>query len=463
MKFTDKSIAALRPKRERYEVWHGDGFGMRVTPRGIKSWVWMYRFEDRARRMTLGSYPAMSLADANIAWGNAKKALRDGIDPGVANVEKKRQERIAETVSDLADDYLRLWAKPRKRSAGEDERILKKDILPVWGGKKANAITRRDVVALLDGVVNRGAPIQANRTLAAIRKMFSWAVSRDIVPANPCANVGAPSEENRRDRVLSTAEICELWKGFESPDLKMSRQIALALKLQLATAQRKGEVIAAEWAEFDVTEGSIWTIPAAKAKNGMQHRVPLSPLAISLLNEIRQAERNRVDSINNRRARAGLTADIQPSRWLFPSPRGNSPITGPAVDQAFRKNLATLGLTDVTPHDLRRTAASHMTSMGIYRLVVGKILNHAEPSVTAVYDRYGYDVEKKLALDTWGSRLSAIIAGKDGSSPGPTDQSARRSAILSGEFSLSSAPSDSLYDAGLAIQRFIADSRQPRQ
>jgi integrase len=444
MKLTDKSIAALRCKTKRYEVWDGDGFGMRVTPRGIKSWVWMYRFEDRARRMTLGSYPAMSLADANIALGNAKKALRDGTDPGAANVEKNRQERIAESVSDLVDDYLRLWAQPRKRSAGEDERILKKDVVPVWGRKKAKAIVRRDVVALLDGIVSRGAPIQANRTLAAIRKMFSWAVSRDIVSANPCANVGAPSEENRRDRVLSAAEVCELWKGLESPDLKMSRQVALALKLQLATAQRKGEVIAAEWAEFDVTEGNVWTIPAAKAKNRMPHRVPLSPLAISLLKEIRQAERDRVDGINKRRTRAGLPADVQPSRWLFPSPHEKSPITGPAVDHAFRKNLATLGLTDATPHDLRRTAASHMTSMGIYRLVVGKILNHAEPNVTAVYDRYGYDVEKKLALDTWGSRLGAIIAGKDGSSPGPTDQSARRSATLSGGSPRSAAPSRSL-------------------
>jgi len=176
----------------------------------------------------------------------------------------------------------------------------------------------------------------------------------------------------------------------------------------------------------------------------MPHRVPLSPLAISLLKEIRQAERDRVDGINKRRTRAGLPADVQPSRWLFPSPHEKSPITGPAVDHAFRKNLATLGLTDATPHDLRRTAASHMTSMGIYRLVVGKILNHAEPNVTAVYDRYGYDVEKKLALDTWGSRLGAIIAGKDGSSPGPTDQSARRSATLSGGSPRSAAPSRSL-------------------
>jgi integrase len=280
MKFTDKSIAALRPKANRYEVWDGDGFGLRVTPRGVKSWVWVYRFENRPRRMTLGTYPKMSLSDAGLALSNARKALELGTDPGAAKVQENRQERIAETVSDLSEDYLRIWAMPRKRSAAEDKRILDKDVVPLWGNRKAKNITRRDVVSLLDDIVSRGAPIQANRTLAVIRKMFAWAVSRDIVPSNPCSDVGTPAEEKRRDRVLSAEEVYSFWHGLAVEELKMSAQTALALKFQLATAQRKGEVIAAEWSEFDTDGDKIWTIPGDKAKNGMPHRVPLSPLAL---------------------------------------------------------------------------------------------------------------------------------------------------------------------------------------
>jgi integrase len=104
--------------------------------------------------------------------------------------------------------------------------------------------------------------------------------------------------------------------------------------------------------------------------------------------------------------------DRQQSRWLFRSPRQEGPITGAAVDHAMRHNREALGTGDATPHDLRRTAASHMTSIGISRLVMSKILNHAEPGVTAVYDRHSYDREKRAALDTWGSRIEEIIGAR---------------------------------------------------
>jgi integrase len=178
------------------------------------------------------------------------------------------------------------WARPRKRSAAEDERILRKDVIPAWGRRKANDIARKDVIALLDRIIDRGSPVAANRTLAVVRRMFGWAPSRDIIPANPCSAVKAPGKETRRDRVLSADEIAALWRSLDDPATPISRPIRLALKLQLTTAQRKGEVIDAEWSEFDITEG-VWTIPAANAKNGMPHRVPLSALALAVLDEVR--------------------------------------------------------------------------------------------------------------------------------------------------------------------------------
>ncbi|MDH3476177.1 MAG: tyrosine-type recombinase/integrase [Rhodospirillales bacterium] len=388
MKFTDKAIAALKPKAERYEVWEGNGFGCRISRRGVKSWIWLYRFQGKPRRMTFGSYPTMGLATARVRLAEVQETLTKGQDPGATLVVARQADRAAETVAELASDYLEKHARAHKRSAAEDERILAKDIVPAWGRRKAKEIRRRDVIALLDRIVERGAPIQANRTLAVVRKMFNWAISRDLVESNPCHLVGAPGKETRRDRVLSAAEIARLWHGLD--EAGMSEEVRLALRLQLVTGQRRGEVVGAEWSEID-RENGIWTIPREKSKNGMSHRVPLSPLALELL-----------DSIE---------AKAEGSRWLFPSPRGDKPMTGRALNHALGRSLGQLGLGNITPHDLRRTAASHMTSMGISRLTVAKILNHAEAGVTAVYDRHSYDQAKQVALAAWGSRLSEILTG----------------------------------------------------
>jgi len=136
-----------------------------------------------------------------------------------------------------------------------------------------------------------------------------------------------------------------------------------------------------------------WTIPPEKAKNKMAHRVPLSPLALELF----QAAKN-------------IAGD---SLWIFPSPQTDKHITPEAVDHALRRpGLEHLGFT-FWVHDLRRSAASHMTGMGISRLVVGKLLNHAERGVTSTYDRHSYDKEKRQALETWGRKLEAIIEGTE--------------------------------------------------
>ena len=406
MRFTDRSIAALKLKAERYEVWEDGrtGLGVRVSPAGRKSWIYMYRFEGKARRMTLGTYPVLGLANARVKHAQAKETLEKGDDPGALHVETRRAERQAETVNDLVDEYLEKWARPRKRSAGEDERILRKDVLPAWGMRKAKDIRRRDVILLLDGIVERGAPIGANRTLGVIRCMFNFAVARDLLDATPVAMVKAPAKENRRDRVLSADEIRTLWHGLGSA--AMSPAIKIVLKLQLVTAQRKGEIIGAAFSELDLKE-KAWTIPAARAKNGVTHKVPLSPLALGLIEEAK--------SLANE------------SGWLFPSPRGDGHTDPKAVNHALWRacmppekrpkaarysRAPAIGLTNIVPHDLRRTAASGMTALGINRLVVSKILNHVETSVTAIYDRHGYDAEKRHALEAWAAHLEEILSSE---------------------------------------------------
>lgn len=393
MAFTDVRIRNLKPKKERYYVWE-DGktnLGVRVAPSGRKTFAYSYRFEGRTRRMFLGQYPRIRLANARRMVAEAQEKLIKGVDPGAESIKKKKAERDAETVVDLAEEYLEKWARPRKRTSHEDERALRVDVLPLWGKRKAKDITRRDVIKLLDGIVDRGSPIQANRTLTIIRKMFNFAVGRDILDASPCVQIPRPSPENTRDRVLNENELKAFWNNL--PKAKMGEGTRLALKFQLLTATRKGEIVRAEWSEIDLHK-KLLTIPAKKSKNKRANTVPLSPQAIDILKRIKKLSDN--------------------SPWLFPSPRGKEiPVTTRSVSRAVKNNLDAFEIDPWVPHDLRRTAASHMTAMGIPRLHVSKVLNHTEGGVTAIYDRHSYDKEKRQALEAWGRKLESIVTGED--------------------------------------------------
>ncbi len=390
MRFTHRGIQKLRPRAERYIIWkqNGDGLGIRVSSAGRKTFIFMYRFNGRPRMMTLGVYgqgpSRLSLADAHEKHAQARKLLERGIDPGEKAVEANQAAQRAATVADLVVAYLEKHAKPKKRSWREDERILNKDVVPRWGRRKARDITRRDVIALLDDIVDRGAPIQANHTFAVIRRMFRFGVAKDLIPDTPCVGIEAPAKSHQRDRVLSEEEIRTFWSHLD--EARVTKETRLALKLMLITAQRKSELLSAEWVHFDL-EGRWWTIPAENAKNGLPHRVPLSNEAMAILEELRPNSGG--------------------SRWLFPS-RADQPLTGSGLANAIRTVFRNK-IDNFTPHDLRRTAASCMTSGGISRLVVGKVLNHAERGVTAVYDRHSYDPEKRQALEAWDRKLEAIL------------------------------------------------------
>ena len=388
--FTDKMVKALKPKDYIYDKREKNGFAIRVFPSGEKSWAFLYTYGGRKRRMTLGDYKITTLAEARIKHHDAYKLLKtENKDPAQIQAQEKADNRDSFTVMTLIEEYIEKWAKPRKRSWDEDKRILNRDIEPGWGKRKAKDITKRDVVLLLEDIVKRGAPIAANRTFACIRRMFNFAIERDILPSSPCLTIKAPSKENQRDRCLSVDEIKAFWRGLD--DAPMSEATKLALKLQLVTAQRKGEILGAEWEEVNLETG-WWTIPDTKAKNGVAHRVALSELAIELFQQARKLNRK--------------------SRWVFPSESGNHPMRGESIGRAVRRSDARFEKSKIkhfTPHDLRRTAATHMTEMGISRLVVSKILNHVDSNITGIYDRHSYDTEKRNALEAWGTRLRQHI------------------------------------------------------
>lgn len=392
MKFTALTIKQLVPEEKRYLVYEdgGKGFAARVTPKGTVSYVLVYRFEKKLHYLTLGKTNEISLKDARVRADVARRQLEQGINPAVAKQLEKIKNLSDPTIEQLAEEYIEKWAKPRKRSWKEDQRILRSDILPLWRKRKSSSIVRREVVLLLESIVERGAPIAANRTLALVRRMFNFAIERDILEHSPCTKVKAPGKENRKDRVLSEQEINLFWGNIHNTP--MSNPLKILLKLMLITAQRKGELVTAKWSDFDLKQ-RWWTIPSENAKNRQSHRIYLSDLALELLADLE-----------------GLTPKTQ---WLFPSPRLDRHITPESVTRGLNRSKEIFAdIKPFTAHDLRRTAASHMTSMGISRVTVSKILNHADSGVTAVYDRHSYDNEKKHALCAWANYLTNNMTTK---------------------------------------------------
>ncbi len=382
-----RAVEGLKPSSKRVDYFDKDlpGFHVRVTPSGVKTFSVMYRHGGRLRRMTIGTYPPLTLADARDAAREALRKAAKGEDPAA---EKKRK-REAETFSELADEFIERYAKAKKKSWREDERILRIHFLPTLRHIKATEVHRADVRAIVEKMAEE-TPVQANRALAVIRKLYNWAIEKDIVENNPCFRISAPGDEHQRDRILSSDEIKKLWKALDADDT----QLAASMKLRLITAQRGGEVASMKWDDIDFAS-RWWTIPAEKSKNGLSHRVWLSNSAIQILRDL---SRKRDESDR-----------LKLSAFVFPNPRDGSQHMR-ELQKAIQRVRSASGIEDFNGHDLRRTAASMMASMGVPRLVIQKILNHVETGITSVYDRHSYDAEKKDALDKWAKHLTHIVS-----------------------------------------------------
>ncbi len=364
--FTVRKIDSLKPSASgQIDYWDKalPGFGVRLSPGGRKSFIVMYRAGGRKRRFTIGTHPPMSVAVARMEAKAILVEAQKGGDPAA----EKATDRKAETFAQLAERYVENYAKEKKKSWRTDENALRRDVIPSFGNRRVREITRRDIRALLAGIKDRGAPIQANRTFEIVRRLFNWAVEEDYLTDSPCKGVKKPAGENQRDRVLREAEIRKVWKAFNTEP----PATAAVFKLRLITAQRGGEVMSMRWRDIDFDSG-WWTIPGKFAKNGLSHRVPLSGMAFDLLK--------------------GLRGESANPRWVFP----NNSVSGhlEAVVHAAMRIRERCKVADFVPHDLRRTAASYMTSMGVPRLAVKKVLNHMDRDVTATYDRHSYDPEK---------------------------------------------------------------------
>jgi integrase len=388
---TKRFVDSLKPPESGYKLEWDDklkGFGVKVTARGVITFFIFYRNERmQQRRITIGRYGVLSADDArDEAKGKLYEATH-GKDPA----EDRKHKRSEATFSSLADEYTKRHAS-QKRSGHEDIRIINRDLLKPWGNLPAKEIRRRDVIRLVDEIKDRGAPIMANRTLAVIRRVYNFGISRDLVDVNPTVLVRRPGKEQRRERALKADEVKRLWERLDSM-LGVGAHVKAGLQLILITGQRSGEILNMEWSELDF-ESATWEIPSTKTKNAQPHRVPLSPMALKILDNLPKH-----------------------GNHVFPSRIGSGfdesrPMKTNALALAIRRNRKLLGLEEFTPHDLRRTCASFLGSLGVEQSLIGRILNHTERGVTSIYNRYAYEKEKRRALMMWAGKLEEIVTGK---------------------------------------------------
>ena len=438
-KFTDLLVKNLKPRDKEYIVREKGGFGVRVMPSGRKVFFFMYRVDGIRRFLNLGTYKdanfpnGVKLVDAHAEFEAElskvkllKAGRAEGVDPVLVKLSKKaeREEiREASTVDDLIKDYIKKHAEKFKRSWKEDERLLMKDASPAWGKRKAADINKRDVVLLLEKIVERGSPGTANSVFRCIRKMFNWAVERDILEHSPCEGVKMPAPINTGVRTLSEAEIKALWANLDGASV--SDEINRAIKLIFVTAQRPGEVIGMSTDEID-KDGRWWTIPAERSKNKKAHRVYLTDSALELIGALTVADKKTGKDI--------------PKGFIFacPDDKKIQPISEKSLSKAIRRNIAwpvlhkgkpifgadgkpvtenRLGVEHFTPHDGRRTAATFMSKLGFKDEIIDAILNHTKQGIIKTYNQNKYDAEKQQALESWGRRLNSIISGKEGNVP----------------------------------------------
>jgi integrase len=377
-RLTDKSIRGLKaPASGNVDYWDElmPGLAIRVGHGGTKSFFVGTRVKGRYRRITLKpSFPNLELATAR---SKAREIIADaqgGIGP---ELRKKRSEKG--TFGAVADAFMQDYVRKKNlRTAGEYQRKINTDLLE-WHDRQITDIRRGDIKELLREKA-RGAPTSANRLKSLISKIFAWALKEEIIEASPAMKLDPPGgDENERERNLAADEIKTAWEAFD----KIGYPWGPLWKMLLVTGQRRGEVAGMKWAEVDA-EG--WKLPGERAKKGKGHLVPLSTLAREILADVPEIGKH-VFTIRNDQPLKGWS---RATRRLYD---------------------LTPGVDDWHPHDLRRTFATQLRSLGIDRLVVSKLLNHAEAGVTKVYDRYSADPEKAAAMERWANRLREIISG----------------------------------------------------
>jgi integrase len=384
------------------------GLHLRVGARGHKSWSAVFRIGARKGRMTLGTFPAISLSDARKLALEVIGKAQTGDDPVAERREK--EARYGETVEKVGRAWIELHCKPNNRSWRFQERQLELYVFPTLGSRAISALRRRDIIELMDDIVAKGQKTDddqkkqrvggataSDNVLRLFRAMLNWAVARDKLSTNPASGIRVSVKPKPRERSLTDKEIKTVWDGAS----KLGYPFGTHLLLCLLTGQRRTEVAEMRWDEID---GDTWVIPSHRTKSKRPHVVPIT------------------DAV---RATLDACPTFNGGSFVLSTTNGKRPISG----FSKAKTESAIAVADWRCHDLRRTAATGMAKSGVMGEIISRILNHAPPSgvTNAHYNKYDYLSEKRHALELWGEAVLGIVsqAGDGGGNRGTTQSAAR--------------------------------------
>lgn len=400
-RITKRSVDALERADREVFLWDEElkGFGLRLTPKGAKSYVLQYRMGGReapSKRFTIGAHGSPFTPEkARKEAERLKILVRQGIDPLQAEQDRRRQ------AVDLAfDAYVELFTnlylekrwKQWKLGAG----VLRREATAVLGKKPLPQLKRSDFNGIWERLQEK--PAVARLTHATLRKLLRWAVSRGDLERSPLEGVEAPPPVASRDRVLSDKELAVLWNCLS----KLGYPFAPYFRLLILTGQRREEVAGVSWSELD-RENATWVIPAGRTKNGQPQLVPLSAPAVGVLDQL-----------------ANGTA--WPAKGLVFTTTGKTPVSGFSrakrkLEIFMRDGLSEGGEMPLwRAHDLRRTLATGLQRLGVRFEVTEAVLNHVSGSrsgVAGVYQRHNWADEKREALGRWANHVLSIAEEPD--------------------------------------------------
>ncbi len=392
MKLTDTACKSAKSKDKPYKIADGGGLYLEVTSTGSKLWRMKYRMHGKEKRLSLGIYPTVSLAEARDGREKAKKLLSQGVDPSSQKQEgKKEAARNAEnTFRALAlewhETHKHKWT---KRHADTVLHRLERDIFPEIGSMPITEIKPSHVIAALKKVQNRGAYEPAHRLRQYCSQIFRHALIHEVANSNPAAEIGAVLQPVKKGHYacLGIKEIPELLHALNANDARLHNDTRLAIRLLMLTFVRTKELIEARWSEFDL-DNALWVIPAERMKMRNEHIVPLSRQALEMLKDLK--ERN------------------EKWEWVFPghhSPRKHM------SNNTILKGLGRMGFQGrMTGHGFRALAMTTIKEkLGYRHDVIDRQLAHAPQSmVQRAYDRAQFLDERKKMMQEWADYLDNI-------------------------------------------------------
>lgn len=377
---TDTKIKAFKPREKRYRIGDGRGLLLEVMPSGHKVWRYRYTLYGVPQpTLTIGSYPEISLSEARQQRDLWAKLVAKGESP--KQLVRATKEEKGNTVAAFSEFWLSELLDGKSTSYQKTlTRIMYKDVLPRMGDIPLRDVKPGNVLDLCDRIKHRGSPKMALLTRNVLKRMYDFAIARQMAEHNPAALLPARfiATEESRTRVLTPSEIGEVLRGVYQSDIR--RSLKLALHLLAITMVRKTELTMARWEEIDL-EADVWDIPMERMKKNQPHRVYLSAQAKELFLELRSLSYS--------------------SLFVFPSVRGleDRPIASSTLNQAIRS--LSLDVQHFVLHDFRRTASTHLHEMGYSSDAIEKALSHKIIGIKGVYNRAEYAEQRKMIMQAW--------------------------------------------------------------